>query len=276
MDKIHYLQSKYSLVRLPLPHPLFRIDGYLNPYEGCSQGCVYCPDSSGVKTAVRTNFLNCLKRELGDIHGKFHVGIGFNCEPYCLAEKKFSFTRHAIELIMRHGLPLQIFTKSELIVRDINFIRDYSLKGLLAVSVSISTMDRKLSKILEPGAHDPQSRMSLVDELRRQEIFTGITLAPVIPYVTDSREQVEHIFMLAKKADAQYILPSVLSLTNSGVESRLKKVLSTLSTRVEHRFHALYNDSALPPSTYTHRINDMFNEFSIAYGIPICLPLEEI
>ena len=262
------------MARLQAQHPLLKIDCCYNPYVGCAGGCVYCPSSRLSKTGVRTNMLHLLSRELDATTHKLHIGIGTSCEPYCGAEKKFNLTRHALDIIMKRRMPLQIFTKSELVLRDISMLRDYSQSGLLAVSISICTMDKKLSQTLEPGTPDPQSRIDLLVALKRQGIFAGVVLSPIIPAITDSREQMKEVVERVKKAEGDYILPAILCMAPPAMKSFFMNFLHLHFPKVEHRLFALYERNIMPPEPYIRRINDLLAEINSAMAIPMHIPLE--
>ena len=262
------------MARLEAQHPLLKIDCCFNPYVGCAGGCVYCPSSRLSKTGVRTNMLHLLSRELAAANHKLHIGIGTSCEPYCSAEKKFNLTRHALDIIMERRMPLQIFTKSGLVLRDISVLRDYSQEGLLAVSISICTMDKKLAQILEPGAPDPQSRIDLLVALKRQGVFAGVVLSPIIPAITDSREQIAEIAERVKKAEGDYLLPAMLCMSHPAMKAFFMDFLHLHFPKVEHRLCALYGHGIMPPEPYIHRINDMLMEINGKMAMPMHIPLE--
>src|SRR3989339_2271505 len=141
MENIGFLKYRESVNYLSVPHPLFKVDASLSPYAGCSMGCVYCPFGFEKKTCVKTDFLFNLGRKLSASIEPIHLGLGTACEPYCGHEKEFNISGNCVELIVERGFPLQVFTKSPLVLRDVNIMKEHSGKGLLAVSVSLMTLD---------------------------------------------------------------------------------------------------------------------------------------
>ena len=275
MENVNFVKYNESINFLPIPHPLFKVGASLSPYAGCSMGCVYCPFGFERKIGVKTDFLFNLDRKLSGAVGEIHLGLGTSCEPYCAQEEEFNITRNSVELVAKYGFPLQIFTKSPLVLRDLNILKAHSEKGLLAVSVSLMSLDSGLSDIFEPYAVPPAERLSLIRELAANEIFTGAVLAPVIPYITDSDEQLEEVFDSVKRAGAQYLLPSVLCAGSPASFANLKETVLRHFPNIFHRIDKIYEGSRLPARTYVGRINDMLESLSLKYDLPLNIPTEK-
>lgn len=273
-ERISYIQPSTNINILPFPHPIFRVDASLSPYAGCMSNCVFCPFGAAGKTGIKTNFLHQLKEKLSEEKRRLHLGLGSTCEPYCAEEQKFNLTHNTLEIVMEHSQPLQIFTKSDLIMKDIDLLREYSRRGLLAVSISIFSVDDETAGIFEPDILNTNTRLTLLRELRSMDIFAGITLAPIIPYVSDDYNHLDELFRKVKKADAEYILPMVFAMTTPVVRRRLSAVLFEKYPRIQHRIDSLYGSDGLPSINYTQRINDLLKDLSSKHEIPIHLPTQ--
>jgi DNA repair photolyase len=274
MENIGFLRARESVNYLNAPHPLFRIEASLSPYVGCSMGCVYCPFSFEKKTNVKTDFLFNLDHKLSASSKPLHLGLGASCEPYCEHETEFNVTRNCIELIVSRGFPLQVFTKSPLVLRDADIMKGQSEKGLLAVSVSLIALDQGLTEVFEPSVIPARERIELIGELNKKGIFAGAVLAPIIPYISDSPEQLEAVFEAVKKAGGQYVLPSVLCSGSPAVFDSLKAVILRRFPNILHRIDNLYENAMFPVVTYAGRVNDLLQDLSAKYELPISLPTE--
>jgi DNA repair photolyase len=274
MDRVNYLQYSDGISMLFAPHPLFRVNASLTPYAGCQARCVLCPFGSTGTIGIKTDFLHQLEQRLKGEMRRMHMALGSSCEPYCRHETTFNTTRNSLELLIAHEVPVQIFTKSELVLRDINLCKEHSRKGLLAVTISLFTVDTGLSAIFEPDTTMPDDRLAIVRELRKNGVFTGVVLSPILPYLSDSPDQLDEVFRRVKKAGAEYILPSVAVIETPQVRQRLIAVYSEKFPKILHRMESLYEREALPSITYTQRIGDMLSDLSEKYGIPLYLPTE--
>lgn len=275
MENIGYVKFSESINFLSNPHPLYKVDASLSPYAGCSLGCVYCPFGFERKSAVKTDFLFHLNRKLSGAVAPIHLGLGSSCEPYNEYEKEFNVTRNSVELIEKYGFPLQIFTKSPLVLRDIDLFKMYSEKGLLAVSVSVMSLDDEVTGVFEPAAAPSRERISVIKELAKNDVFSGAVLAPIIPYITDSEEQLDGIFEGVKRAGGQYILPSVLCAGSPAAFTNLKDTVLSRFPNIFHRIEKTYESSKLPGETYTRRIGDLLEGLSLKYDIPLYMPIEK-
>lgn len=275
MENVSFLKFNESINFLSTPHPLYKVDASLSPYAGCQSGCVYCPFGFEKRIGVKTDFLYNLDRKLSCAVGPAHIGLGAACEPYCAQEKEFNITRNAVELITKYEFPLQVFTKSPLALRDAGLFKEHSDKGLLAVSVSVMTLDEKITRIFEPHAAPAGERISMLKELSGKGIFSGAVLAPIIPYITDSPEQIEAVFERVSRAGGQYVLPSVLSAASPAAFDNCKAMVLEHYPNIFHRIDNIYENAKLPAPTYTQRINDLLENMSRKYDLPLYIPTEK-
>lgn len=255
-------------------HPLFRVEACLSPYGGCTNGCVLCPFGSAGKLGVKTNFLHLLEARLKSLSEKKHFGLGVACEPYCREEETYNITRNSLELLMACGHPVQIFTRSPRVLRDAGLLKEYSKKGLLAVSVSLFSLDGELVRAFEPGSTPPDERLDCLRELKKQGVFAGIVLAPILPYISDDPDQLEELFKKIKKAGGEYILPAVASIETPAVRQRFNDLLTARYPKILHRMETLYERESLPSITYTQRVGDLLKQLGTKYDIPLYLPTE--
>lgn len=179
--------------------PDIGFDRSINPYRGCEHGCIYCYArpahaymglSPGIDFETRLffkpNAAELLERELskpGYAAKKLH--IGGNTDPYQPAERTLKITRSVIGVLAAFGHPFSIITKSALIARDIDLIAPMAARGLAKAYVSVTTLDRKLARAMEPRAATPERRLQAISALSAAGVPTGIGFSPVIPGLND-------------------------------------------------------------------------------------------
>ena len=190
----------------------FGIRYTMNLYRGCQFGCIYCDSRStcyGIENfsdvLVKENALDLLEKELRSKRSKGTIGTGSMNDPYMPIEKKMELTRGALKLIEKYRFPLHVITKGDLVVRDTDLLKEIS-KVYAAVSFTITASDDKLAKQIEPRAPASAKRFDAIKKLSDEGIYTGIVLIPILPFITDTKENIKEIVVKAKEAGAGYIL----------------------------------------------------------------------
>ena len=186
----------------------------INPYRGCEHGCIYCyarPShaylelSPGLdfetKLFAKTNAVELLKEELSrPAYRAKPIAFGTNTDCYQPIERRYKIMRGLVEVLSSCEHPLTIVTKSALIERDIDLLAPMAKKNLVKAYVSITTLDRKLARTLEPRAASPQRRVDALRALAQAGIPCGVMVAPLIPALTD--KSMEDILEAAAQAGA--------------------------------------------------------------------------
>ncbi|MEW6040416.1 MAG: radical SAM protein, partial [Elusimicrobiota bacterium] len=255
---------------------------------GCQFACNYCyavkeEDASAANQAgalVKTNLVGILKKKLDEIprHSKKitirpSIAIGGITDPYQEAEKEMMITKSCIELISEKEYPLQIFTKSDLILRDADIISSYSSKGLAAVNVTIFTLNESHWRVFETHTPHPEARLELISSLKKRDILCGILLAPIFPYLNDSVQDIENIFKAAKKIGAEYIIPGCYRPLNSVVKKRMTKILKERFKNVLEKFNSIYGLSTCVNANYSEMLEKTLLSLSKKYEIPLSIPV---
>jgi DNA repair photolyase len=195
--------------------PDIGFDRSINPYRGCEHGCIYCfarPThayqglSSGLdfesRLFVKPDAPELLARELSDpSYRPRMIAMGTNTDPYQPIEKKWQVTRRILEVLRDAGHPVGIVTKSALVTRDIDILSEMAKKNLAKVAVSITTLDHKLARAMEPRAATPQRRLATLRALSGAGIPTAVMVAPIIPAINDS--EIERVLDAAAAAGAE-------------------------------------------------------------------------
>jgi len=194
--------------------PDIGFDRSINPYRGCEHGCIYCfarPSHSfmGLSAGLdfettlftKSNAPQLLERELAKKNYKPRtIAIGTNTDPYQPIEKQWRVTREILEVLEAANHPVGIVTKSALVTRDIDILSRMASKGLAKVAISITSLDRRLSRAMEPRAATPGLRLKTIRDLTKAGIPTSTMVAPVIPALTD--HEIERILDSAQAAGA--------------------------------------------------------------------------
>ena len=201
--------------------PDIGFDRSINPYRGCEHGCIYCfarPThaflgmSPGLdfetKLFAKTNAPQALERELAAPNYRPRmIAIGSNTDPYQPVERRYRIMRRILEVLSDTNHPVGIVTKSALVLRDLDILQSMAERGLVKVALSVTTLDRKLARAMEPRASTPEKRLETVEKLASAGVPASVMVAPVIPGLTDA--EIERILERAAAAgacEAGYIL----------------------------------------------------------------------
>jgi DNA repair photolyase len=189
-------------------------DRSINPYRGCEHGCIYCfarPTHAYMGLSAGLDFearlfakpdaAKLLERELARPGYKPRViAIGTNTDPYQPIEKEWRIMRQILEVLNKANHPVSIVTKSALILRDIDILQEMAAKSLVRAALSVTTLDRKLARAMEPRAATPPRRLEAIQALTEAGIPTSVMAAPMIPALND--HELERILDAAKVAGA--------------------------------------------------------------------------
>jgi DNA repair photolyase len=189
-------------------------DVSINPYRGCSHGCIYCfarPShaylglSPGLdfetKLFYKADAAKLLEAELAKPRYVCKpIALGINTDGYQPLEKRLQVTRSILAVLERCRHPLTIVTKSALVIRDIDLLSSLAKDNLVSVMLSITSLDNEIKRTLEPRTASPQARLRVVQQLAQAGIPVGILIAPVIPAITD--HEMEDILAASKEAGA--------------------------------------------------------------------------
>jgi DNA repair photolyase len=194
--------------------PDLPFDRSINPYKGCEHGCVYCfarPTHAWLGLSPGLDFetrifakpdaARLLEKELRNPRYRVApIAMGTNTDPYQPIERERRITRRVLEVLRDFNHPVTIVTKGALVTRDVDLLGPMGRAGLARVHLSLTTLDHRLSRIMEPRAASPQARLRAVRTLAEAGCPTGVMLAPVIPAIND--HEIERMLEAAKAAGA--------------------------------------------------------------------------
>ena len=187
----------------------------INPYRGCEFGCKYCyarythefMDLNAAdfedKIYAKQAAAELLRQELGRIDRKEHIALGTATDPYQPAERRFARTRGILEVFARErGRFLGITTKSDLVLRDVDLLHEIARSNVLGVNLTITTLDEKLARLLEPRAPRPALRLETVRRLSAAGICVSVFPNPIMPGITDGERSLDRLAKAARDAGA--------------------------------------------------------------------------
>ena len=195
--------------------PDISFDRSINPYRGCEHGCIYCfarPThaylglSPGLdfesKLFAKPDAPRLLERELSDPkYSPRTIAIGTNTDPYQPIERQHQIMRRILEVLDRFGHPVGIVTKSALVLRDLDILVRMAKRNLVKVALSVTTLDPKLARVMEPRAATPPRRLDTLRELAQAGVPTSVMVAPIIPAINDA--EIERILDAASAIGVQ-------------------------------------------------------------------------
>lgn len=198
----------------------------INPYRGCYHRCVFCyarrthwfldedgVDQWGSRIFVKVNAPEIVRRELARVSWRReYVAIGTVTDPYQPLEGRYRLTRRILAALADFETPAGIITRSPLIVRDVDVLQHLARVAGASVSVSIATTDAAVAREIEPTVAPPAQRLHAVETLAAAGIRVNVALAPIIPQVTDSAENIASVVRAARQAGAAHVWHSTLYL----------------------------------------------------------------
>ena len=252
----------------------------INPYRGCEFACKYCyarythefmEMRDGVefeqKIYVKQHAAELLRHDLRRVRPGEAIALGTATDPYQPAERRYEITRGILQEFARHrGFELGIVTKSNLIVRDLDLLREVALNNSLSIHVTVTTMNVELARILEPRAPRPDSRIDAVRQLSEAGINVGVSSSPVLPGITDSPAGLEDVVRAAAAAGAHHIFAGPLFLKPCSAAVFLPFLDQHFPHLVEN-YRQRYQDRSFLPPSYGKRIAQLIAQFRQKYGI---------
>jgi len=236
----------------------------INPYRGCSHGCHFCyarpthsylgfhaDDSFQHNIIVKRDAAEVLYQELQRRKWKGgEVAVGTATDPYQPVEGKWKLTRSILKVLRDFQIPTSITTRSPLILRDLDILREMNLTS---VNISLSTLDERVWRLTEPASPHPKQRLEAVRKLNEAGIPAGLFLAPILPYLSDSDEQLRAYMVAASECGARFVMPSVLRL-QPAVKSWFFRRIQSAFPKEYPRLVRLY-EGTVPPEEYRRELH---------------------
>ena len=253
---ITYKEVKSILNKHKKRDSWFLDDYSINPYEGCGFNCTYCyvhgskyGENLAEKIIIKKDAVAILDKQLANRAKKNEYGfiaVGSATDAYMQVEEEVGLTRELLKVILKHRFPAFISTKSALVKRDFDLLEQIDEcanlpedlkqnpgRGVI-ISFSFSTLDEKLAKQTEPGAPAPQRRLETLRECSERNFLCGVNAMPLLPFLTDTDEEIERIVAAAKQYGANYILLAGLTLFGNDERDSKQLVFKFLRNHYPH------------------------------------------
>jgi DNA repair photolyase len=238
------------------------------------------------KLAIKENAVALLDKQLSNRAKKGQYGIivlSSATDPYLHFEKDYQLTRQLLEVILKYRFPVHIITKSDLVVRDFDLLKQIEQAAILPndltpapsqkvfVTFSFSTVDDTIGNIFEPGATAPSIRLETLKHAVNEGFLSGVSMMPLLPYITDTTDSLELMFGKFKEAGAKYVFPATITLFGDGQSDSKTLVLRAVEKHYPHlleKYTKLFANSTQLPDYYNDAFYQKSAELCNRYGIP--------
>jgi DNA repair photolyase len=176
-------------------------------------------------------------------------------------EKKHKITRGALELIKKYGFGVSIDTKSDLILRDIDLLKEINKNNNVIIKISIATTDLELAKVLEPNVISPKKRLEVLKTLRENGIYAGVLMMPILPFITDNEDNIRKCVAAAKEADGKFIYTKMGMTLRNKVREYYYEHIDKLYPGLSNDYKTVYEKNVVcNPLKYRDLLEVFINE----------------
>lgn len=248
----------------------------MNLYRGCTHGCIYCDARSkcyGMEhdfedIEVKRNAPELLEAALRSKRKKCMIGTGAMSDPYMHCEENLKLTRKCLEIIEHYGYGLAIQTKSDRILRDLDLLKSIHEKSKCVVQMTLTTYDEQLCKKLEPNVCTTKDRVNALKVFRENGIPTVVWLSPILPFINDTRENIEGILDYCIEAGVYGIICFDMGMTlREGNREYFYNALDKEFPGLKERYHLKYGNAYEIPSDRNRELMKLFREKCQKHGI---------
>lgn len=268
------IKSKRLLTKESKPS-FYRCGLCLSPYNGCEYGCIYCSHcvKRGIKerspwvVQVKENAPDILKKELKNLQKQIVCVWGY--QP---AEREYRIVRKALEVLSSRKFPVHVITKSDIILDDLDLLSRIAEREWCTITFVINTLDEGTTKIFEPDSPPLNARFKALKKVAEAGMSTGIALWPIIPYITDSDEQLEEVMAKAVKMKARYVLSRPLTLKDQ-FRARIIDDIKRHFPELIIKYRKLYEIGSSPDVRYSRRLKSRIRVLLDKYELVENMPM---
>jgi DNA repair photolyase len=246
----------------------------MNIYRGCSHGCIYCDSRSDCYrnsnfdcVKVKKDALRVIQSDLGRIRRAGVVATGAMSDPYNPLEGELKLTRSAMRLLCNHGFGVAIATKSALVSRDIDVIRDIARRRCAIVKITVTTADDEKCKKIEPLVSTSSERFRALKDIAEAGIFCGVLMMPIMPFINDTPQNIVDIVRSAADCGASFVYPSFGLSMRSGQREYLYRRLDESFPGVRKQYERRYTNRYQCLSPDSQRLWDIFRTECQSLGV---------
>lgn len=274
MFRVIETEAKSLLSSYKEPDPWFGIKYNMNLYRGCQHRCVYCDSRSKCyqiadfdnEIIVKVNAIDLLRRELASKRTKGTVCTGSMNDPYAPIERKYNLTSRSLRVLAEYHFPVHIITKSDLVTKDIETLKDIS-STYAAVSFTLTTTDDSLARKLEPYAPLPSARLEAMAKLSAAGVYVGVTMMPILPFIEDNEANIAEIIRRAALGGAKYIIPSFGTTMRDGSREPFYAALDQHFPGLRRQYEQYYGNSYSCSSPNYNTLKAMFTELCRTHSL---------
>ncbi len=242
----------------------------MNLYRGCTHGCIYCDSRSKCYNMdhefedieVKENALELLEEELKKKRKKGILSTGSMSDPYMPIEQQLNYTRGMLKLAYKYGFGVHLQTKSELILRDLDLLKKINKQTKVRISITLTTVDEELCKILEPKVATTKARFEVLKKLHEAGIETYVWLSPILPYINDTLDNLRGILQMCKEARVKGIICFGFGVTlREGNREYFYQKLDEAFPKLKKQYIKEFKNSYICNSKYHKYLYDFFLKF---------------
>lgn len=270
--KYNHINCKSALHVIRHSSKPFHLD--LNIYRGCEHKCQYCFAIYSHRYMNNTDYFNeifikdniaqVLDKELSKRKSKDVINIGGICDSYQPIEAQCKLMREVLQVMIKHKNPIIISTKSDLILRDLDLIKELAEITAVNIAATITCMDETTRKIIEPNGVTSERRFAMLEKIKKEtKAIVGVHIMPIIPYLSDSRENLTLIYQNAERIKADYVLPGTLYLRGN-TRNQFFQMVDEHYPQLKSKLINMYNSDR---KGYKQNLYRMINELKDTYHI---------
>ena len=248
----------------------------MNIYRGCTHGCIYCDSRSRCygfthpfeDIEVKRNAPALLEQKLRSKRKKCMIGTGAMCDPYLHCEEELRLTRACLEIIDRYGFGVSVLTKSDRILRDLDLLGSIQEKSKAVAQMTLTTWDDRLCRIIEPEVCVTSRRLEVLRTMKEAGIPTVVWMTPLLPFINDTKENLEGILEGCLEAGVKGILCFGMGLTlREGNREYFYQALDRHFPGLRREYQRRYGNAYELPSPRHRELHQIFDDTCAKAGI---------
>ena len=259
------IKAKSIVNRVKKPAAWFGAEYNMNIYRGCAHGCIYCDSRSDCyhntdfdTIKIKENALLIIRDDLRRKVKPGVVATGAMSDPYNPLERELKLTRNALELINAYDFGVAIDTKSALVTRDIDVLRDVKAHSPTIVKITITTADDNLCGKIEPRVSSASERFEAISKLAENGIFCGVLMMPILPFINDTDENITQILRMAKESGARFVYPAMGLTLRQGNREFFYEQLDKIYPQMKEKYIKRYGSRYYNPSPKAKKLWEIF------------------
>lgn len=289
---MHSVSVRSILNKTKRRDPWFLDEYTINPYSGCSFNCLFCyirgskyGEHMEDKLAVKENAVELLDKQLALRAKKKQFGfivVSSATDPYLQFEKETELTRRLLAVILKHRFPVHVITRSDLVQRDFDLLHEIDRAAILPedlqqtlkrgtiLTFSFSTVDDQVAQIFEPGATPPSQRLIAHERAVQAGFLSGVSMMPMLPYITDTSESLRAMFSAFRKAGSHYVMPATITLFGHEPSDSRTLVFRAVDKHYPHlseKYRKLFANATGLPDYYRNAFGKKMKEMEEESGM---------